>query len=240
MSAEDLQGKTILAIGAHPDDIEFGCGGVLLKEARNGSHLHLLVCSHGESGTNGTPAVREAEARKAAEQLGANISFIDLGGDAQMTFNVDNANKLARAIREIQPDIVLAPSTHQNQHPDHAIVGALARNACRLARYGNLEVLKPLPKHSIESLYFYLISNAELEANGSRILVDISEVVEEWKTLMDAHQSQMKTRNYVELQISKARSLGLSAGVEYAAELSANDPIITDTVSGLPRAARSL
>lgn len=240
MSAEKTNSKTILAIGAHPDDIEFGCGGILLNEARKGSGIHLLVCSRGESGTNGTPEERETEARKAADLVGAEIDFIDLGGDGQMRDSIENANTIARKIREVKPDLVLTPSTHENQHPDHAVVGRLTRNACRLARYGNLEALKPLPKHSIQSLCYYLISNCGFGDTDSRVLVDISHVVEAWKNLMGAHESQMRTRNYLDLQVSKARALGLSAGVEYAIAVSFNDPIIADTISDLPRSARAL
>ena len=240
MSVEEAKNKKILAIGAHPDDIEFGCGGVLLKEGRCGSRLQMIVCSHGESGSNGSSAEREAEARTAAKLLGAEIEFIDLGGDAQMQYSVEYANMIARKIREIKPDIVLAPSVHENQHPDHAVVGRLVRDACRLARYGNLDALKALPKHSVESLYFFFISSSDSQPTGSRILVDVSEVIEEWKALMNAHESQMRTRNYLDLQLSKARTLGLSSGVEYAIELSSNDPLITDSLSTLPRAARSL
>ena len=240
MSAEEAKNKKILAIGAHPDDIEFGCGGVLLQEKRRGSQLQMIVCSHGESGTNGSPAEREAEARSGAKLLGAELGFLDLGGDAQMQYSVENANMIARKIREIKPDIVLAPSAHENQHPDHAVVGRLARDACRLARYGNLDALKPLPKHSVESLYFFFISSSDPQPTGSRILVDVSEVIEEWGDLMSAHESQMRTRNYLDLQISKARTLGLSSGTEYAVELSSNDPLIADSISTLPRAARSM
>lgn len=240
MSVEEAKNKKILAIGAHPDDIEFGCGGVLLKERRCGSRLQMIVCSRGESGTNGSPVEREQETRAASKMLGADLDFLDLGGDAQMQDCVENANTIARKIREIKPDIVLTPSVHENQHPDHAVVGRLTRDACRLARYGNLDALKPLPKHSVASLYFYYISSSDPQPTGSRILVDVSDAIKEWKTLMSAHESQMRTRNYLDFQISKAKALGLSAGVEYAIELSSNDPLMTDSLSKLPRAARSL
>ena len=67
---------TLLAIGAHPDDIEFGCGGVLLTEVARGSAVAICICSRGEAGTNGSPEEREAEARKAAKLLGAAIDFL--------------------------------------------------------------------------------------------------------------------------------------------------------------------
>ncbi len=69
----------ILAVGAHPDDIEFGCGGILLGAAARGSEIALCLCSRGEAGSNGTPDEREAEARHAAGFLGATITFLEFG-----------------------------------------------------------------------------------------------------------------------------------------------------------------
>ena len=66
----------LLAFGAHPDDIEFGCGGVIARETRAGRRVHLVICSHGEAGSNGTPAERKVEAERAAALLGATVEFI--------------------------------------------------------------------------------------------------------------------------------------------------------------------
>src|SRR3954453_19908097 len=111
----------ILAIGAHPDDIEFACGGILLVEAARGSEIALSFSSRGESATNGTPEEREAEARRAANLLGAKIEFVDFGGDSHMETTNDNAFELARQIRLHKPDVLLTSVTSDDQHPDHAI-----------------------------------------------------------------------------------------------------------------------
>src|SRR3954451_14336163 len=95
----------ILAIGAHPDDIEFACGGILLVEAARGAEITLCICSRGESGTNGTPDEREAEARRAADVLGAKIEFLDLGGDCHI---LPDAFAIARQIRLVRPDVFLS------------------------------------------------------------------------------------------------------------------------------------
>ena len=63
----------LLAFGAHPDDIEFGCGGVIASETHAGRQAHFVVCSRGEAGTHGTPKQRVAEAKKSAGLLGATI-----------------------------------------------------------------------------------------------------------------------------------------------------------------------
>ncbi len=139
----------VLAVGAHPDDIEFGCGGVLLAEAARGSEILLCLCSRGEAASNGTPAEREAEARAAAKLLGASIEFLEMGGDCGLEASSANALILARRIRTLQPTILLAPTRTPNQHPDHIAVGQLCENAARLARYGGLEALRDLAPHRV-------------------------------------------------------------------------------------------
>ena len=111
----------ILAVGAHPDDVEFGCGGVLLAEAARASEISLCVCSRGEAGSNGTPDEREAEARQAAKMLGATIEFLELGGDAHLEISSANNIAIARQIRVARPDVLLAPVPAPGQHPDHIV-----------------------------------------------------------------------------------------------------------------------
>ena len=132
----------LLAFGSHPDDLEFGCGGVLVQESRSGRPVHLVVCSRGEAGSRGTPEIRTREAEKAAAILGATVEFIELDGDAKLEICATHATRLARVIRQVRPAIVLAPTTAQNQHPDHWRLGTLVRDASRLARYGGLAELR--------------------------------------------------------------------------------------------------
>jgi LmbE family N-acetylglucosaminyl deacetylase len=231
----------ILAVGAHPDDIEFGAGGVLLKEHAAGAHISIVITSRGESGSSGTPDLRESEARAAAARLGASerIHFLDFGGDGQQCATPHNAIQLARIIRKVRPTIVLAPSLHANQHPDHIAVARATRDACRLARYGGLEPLQALPLHSIDSLWFYAITpTAQTNLNAS-ILVDISITVDNWKALMACHASQTGSRHYIDLQITRAKQLGLMAGCDYATALWPNDPPLIQSIRSLNRSARA-
>src|SRR5215469_951941 len=97
----------LLAFGAHPDDIEFGCGGVIANETHAGRTVHFVVCSRGESASSGTPRGRIAEAKKAAAILGATIEFLQLDGDAHLEVRAAHAIKLASVIRRHRPKIVL-------------------------------------------------------------------------------------------------------------------------------------
>ena len=230
----------LLAFGAHPDDIEFGCGAVIAHETKAGRPAHLVVCSRGEAGTNGTPAVRTREAKRAAALLGTTIEFVDLGGDAHFQVTPARAIQLAAILRRVQPGVVLAPSLVENQHPDHARLGQLVRDATRLARYGGLKELRRLKPHVIGQLFFYAVTAEAEPTELGRVFVDVSdhEVIAGWTAAMEAHASQLRTRNYVELQLTRARLNGLRAGVEHAVALFANDAIVVDSLATLERAAR--
>ncbi|HEY4246083.1 MAG TPA: PIG-L family deacetylase [Lacunisphaera sp.] len=230
----------LLAFGAHPDDVEFGCGGIIARETHAGRPVHLVICSRGEAGTNGTPAERTAEAEKAATLLGATIEFIELDGDAHLEMRSAHAIALAGIIRRTKPVIVLAPTLEQNQHPDHWRLAQLVRDATRLARYGGVAELKDQPVHATGQLFFYAITPNAEPANGQPVLIDVSppEVVAAWTAAMQAHASQLKTRDYVELQLARARVNGSRCGMPAAMSLYPNDPLVFDSLAPLARGAR--
>ncbi|MFO1500926.1 MAG: PIG-L family deacetylase [Verrucomicrobiota bacterium] len=237
-SAPDL--APLLVFGAHPDDIEFGCGGVVALETRLGRPAHLVICSRGESASNGSPEQRRAEAEQGAKLLGASLEFVTLDGDAHLEIKVIHAITLAAMIRRRRPGILLAPTLVENQHPDHARLGRLVRDAARLARYGGLAELRDLPSHSIGQLLYYALTTEAEPKDISPILIDVSapEVVQAWASAMEAHASQIRTRNYVEWQLLRARSAGAQAGVDHAIALFPNDPVLVDSLHAVDRGAR--
>jgi bacillithiol biosynthesis deacetylase BshB1 len=226
----------ILAVGPHPDDIEFGCAPILMKEVKRGNKVNLLVLSRGEAGSAGTPEGRERESRNAAQLMGASVDFLDFAGDCRLQYTPENAFRIAAEIRKVKPEIVIAPHPQENQHPDHAAAGRLVRDACRFARYGGLEELKALPVHRIANLFFYNITQHLLKPD---IVVDIGDVLSEWEAVMNCHESQVGSKGYIELQKSGARLLGLTIGTEYALGLFANDPMRLEAISDLKLSSRS-
>ena len=228
----------LVAFGAHPDDIEFGCGGIVALETRAGRPARLVLASRGEAGSYGTPDQRVIEAEKAAAILGASLEFAELDGDARLEVRAVHAIKLAGILRRVRPGIVLAPSLVANQHPDHARLGELVRDATRLARYGGVRELRDMPPHTIEQLFFYAITPEAEPRDISPLLIDVSapEVVAAWTAAMEAHASQTSARNYVELQLTRARLHGLRAGVSHAIPLFPNDPPLLGSLSAVMRA----
>ena len=236
MNNEQLR---ILAVGAHPDDIEFGCGGILLAEAERGSAISLCICSRGEAGTNGSPEEREAEAREAAKRLGARIEFLDLGGDCRLDSTAANNLAIARVIRTARPDLLLSPTASGDQHPDHIVVSQLCRAAARLARFGGLRELGDQPLHAIKHHFEYAItSEAEPPNDQVKLRVDISAELKSWVELMECHATQLRTRGYIELQTTRARLLGLTSGVEYAQALYPTSDFVIKHVGALPGSVR--
>jgi N-acetylglucosamine malate deacetylase 1 len=230
----------LLAFGAHPDDLEFGCGGVIARESHAGRQVHLVVCSRGEAGTRGTPVLRTKEAKKSAHLLGASVEFIDLGGDAHFELKLAHVLQLARLIRRWAPGLVLAPSVVENQHPDHAKLGQMVRDAARLARFGGLKELRGISPHSIGGLLFYAITADAEPTDLARILIDVSapEIMAAWIAAMEAHASQMPVQPYRELQLVRARLCGLRAGVDHAIPLFPADPLVFASLAPIVRSAR--
>ena len=230
----------LLAFGAHPDDVEFGCGGVIARETSLGRSAHLCVCSRGEAASHGTPAERTAEAQKGAALLGATLEFLELDGDAHLELRAAHALELARIIRRLRPGLLLAPSLAQNQHPDHFRLGQLVRDAARLARYGGLAELRDSPPHAIAQLFFYALTPESEPEDISPLLFDVSapKTLAAWTAAMEAHASQTRARNYVELQLARARLHGLRAGVCHALALYPNDALVIDSLAQLNRGAR--
>lgn len=230
----------VLAFGAHPDDIEFGCGGVIARETQAGRSARFVICSQGESASNGAPAKRVEEARHAASLLGAGVEFIHLGGDAHFEVSVAQVIRLAEFIRRYEPRIVLAPTLVENQHPDHAKLGRMVRDAARIARYGGVKELRQVPPHTIDQLLFFAVTPGAEPKDGTRVLVDVSDakVMAVWKAAMEAHATQRQTRDYGELQLTRARLNGLLAGVGYAIPLWPNDDLLFESLAPLGKAAR--
>ena len=239
MSNPQLDPAPLLAFGAHPDDVELGCGGVIALETRAGRPAHVVVCSRGESASHGTPEERLEECRAGARAMGASLEMIELDGDAHLEEKAAHAIRLAGVIRRLRPATVLAPSPVENQHPDHYRLGRLVRDAARIARYGGIAELRGVPPHAIEQLFFYAMSSGAEPRDISPILVDVSapEVLAAWTAAMEAHATQVKARAYVEMQLTRARVNGLRAGVGHAIALYPNDPPVVDSLARLGRNA---
>jgi bacillithiol biosynthesis deacetylase BshB1 len=134
----------ILAIGPHPDDVELLCGGTLAVSADRGQRTGILDLTYGETATRGTVEARQREAAEAARILGVSVRE-NLGlPDAGIVNDPATREKLAVAIRRLQPKVVIAPAI-KGRHPDHTAAAQLVRDACFVA--GLAKVAPDVPKH---------------------------------------------------------------------------------------------
>jgi N-acetylglucosamine malate deacetylase 1 len=128
----------VLAIGAHPDDIELSCGGTVIKLLKQGHSVGILELTEGELGTRGTREIRAQEAAEAARALGVttreNVGLPD--GNIENT--PENRSRVIRIIRKYRPDVLLFPF-HTDRHPDHANAHVLCREAWFFAGLEKIE-----------------------------------------------------------------------------------------------------
>jgi bacillithiol biosynthesis deacetylase BshB1 len=175
----------ILAIGAHPDDMELICGGTLIRANMLGRSTGILDLAAGEMASRGTPELRAKEAAKAAKVMGVsvreNLGFPD--GGIQNT--PETRAKLAVAIRRLKPRIVITHSQH-GRHPDHPIVAQLVRDACFVA--GLKKVASDFPTHRPLKV-IHALSFRE-DNQKPTFVVDITDAFEKKLEAIGCYESQ--------------------------------------------------
>lgn len=180
----------ILAIFAHPDDVELTVGGTLLKMKSLGYRTGALDVTRGEMGTRGTVEGRALEAEEAAKILKLDVRE-NLGlPDGHVFADDESRAKLVRVLRRLKPKIIL---THQidDPHPDHNHITQLVRESARLASmqkydadFGQTRINVPNVAHNVFS-----------QRESPSFIVDISDFVEEKTAAIRAHESQFYNPN---------------------------------------------
>ncbi len=144
----------VLAVGAHPDDVEVGCGGTLALCVAAGARVAILDLTAGELSTAGTPQLRATEAAEAADALGVQ-ERITLGlPDGAVGSDQAHRGELVAVLRRLRPRIVLAPFHLTDRHPDHAAAGRLVRDAGFVAGVRKAAAGEP---HRPERIYHYML-----------------------------------------------------------------------------------
>jgi LmbE family N-acetylglucosaminyl deacetylase len=184
-----------LAIAAHPDDVEFGCGATLARWAADGCVVHHLVLTDGSKGTwdvdvNAADliATRQAEQREAARRLGATgeVRFLEWI-DGELEAGLAERTAVARAIRELRPAAVLGhdPWRRYRLHPDHRAAGFIACDAVVMAREPHF-LLDGLAAWRPLLLLLW-------EADEPDLLIDVSGYVDAKVEALLAHETQFES-----------------------------------------------
>lgn len=178
-----------LAFGAHPDDIELGCAGTLIKLAQQGYRTAAVTLTRGEAGTRGTPEIRKQEFAAAAKMMQVAVHHqLDMP-DAAIEETYANKLKLVQVIRELRPRVV-ATVHWESRHPDHIHTSNLVRDAAMIAGLKNLNGAQGEPWRPYRVLYF--LERYELPPS---FIVDISSAFEQKMRAVREHESQFHGPN---------------------------------------------
>jgi bacillithiol biosynthesis deacetylase BshB1 len=173
----------LLAIAAHPDDVELSCGGTLLKMAHAGYKTGILDLTAGEMGTRGTPEIRAKEAAKAAKILRATWRGTLGVPDSDVQPSRQHKLRLASVIRELRPQTVILPYW-EARHPDHYHASTLGYEGCFLAG------LKQLPIDGEPHRPFKILYSTVFASVHPTFVVDITPHFEQRSRAIRAFASQ--------------------------------------------------
>lgn len=190
---------TVLAIHAHPDDIEFQCAGTLLRLADRGVTLHVATMSPGDCGSAEMSSaeiaeVRRGEAARSAGLLGAESHCLEFR-DLSIVFDNSSRRRVTECLRRVRPDIVLT-APPMDYMPDHEMTSLLVRDACFNAPIPNYVTGVEEPAAALESIpcLYYVDAIAGVDWYGESLpagmIVDVSETFERKLEMLACHESQ--------------------------------------------------
>lgn len=217
----------VLAIGAHPDDVELGCGGTLAKLISEGKKVAIIDLTQGELGTRGTAETRKIEAENAAKILGVSARENLKMKDGFLLNSEEYQRKIIQKIRKYQPEIVFANAI-EDRHPDHAKGSKLASDACFLS--GLIKIETTDEDGNIQQAWrpkqvYHYIQWKNIEPD---FVVDISDFLDKKVESCLAYKTQfydpnsrepitpIATKDFLESITYRAQDLGRLSGVVYA------------------------
>ncbi|OBQ52831.1 bacillithiol biosynthesis deacetylase BshB1 [Tamlana sp. s12] len=215
----------ILAIGAHPDDVELGCGATIAKEVAQGKKVGVVDLTQGELGTRGTAETRKVEAANAAKILG--ISVRENLGFSDAFFVNDQAHQLEviKMIRKYKPEMVLCNAI-DDRHIDHGKASKLVSDACFLSGLTKIETTLDgfLQEAWRPKFVYHYIQWKNIEPG---VVVDVSGFIDKKMEAVLAYKTQffdpkskapetpISSKNFTDSVIYRARDLGRLIGTEH-------------------------
>jgi len=217
----------ILAIGAHPDDVELCCAATLAKEIAKGKKVGIIDLTRGELGTRGTAETRDVEAKNAAKILGVSVRGNLEFADGFFINDKKHQLKLITMLRKYKPDIVLCNAV-DDRHIDHGKGSKLASDACFLS--GLIKIKTKDDEGQLQNswrpkqVYHYI----QWKNSEPDFVVDVSGFMDikmaavlAYKTQFydensDEPQTPISTKNFTDSIKYRAQDLGRIVGVDYA------------------------
>ena len=233
----------ILAFGAHPDDVELGCGGTLAKAIAAGKKVGIIDLTRGELGTRGTAEIRDAEAAAAAKILGIHFRENLNMRDGFFENNEENQLQIIAIIRKYKPEIVICNAI-EDRHIDHAKGSKLVADACFLSGLTKIETHFENQKQAAwrpKNVYHYIQWNS-LKPD---FVVDISGYNDQRLEAIKAYKSQfydpiskepqtpIATKTFLESLNFRVQDFGRLVGVDFAEGFTSDRILAVDTLENL-------
>jgi len=233
----------ILAFGAHPDDVELGCGGTVAKEVSKGKKVGIIDLTRGELGTRGSVDLRDQESKLASNVLGLelreNLNF----KDGFFQNNESNQIEIIKVIRKYRPEIVLC-NAEDDRHIDHPKAAELVSSACFLSGLRKIETIDN-GKNQLEwrpkNVYHYI----QWKNSSPDFLVDISGFISIKLEAIKAYSSQfydpnsnepetpISSKNFIGNVINRSADLGRLINVEHAEGFTSKKSLGINTLEDL-------
>jgi bacillithiol biosynthesis deacetylase BshB1 len=229
----------VLAIGAHPDDVELGCGGTILRLTDAGRRVGVLDLTRGEKGSRGTAKTRAAEAKKAAKFAGLALRETLSFPDTELEPTMELRKAIVAALRRHRPTIVLAP-TPDDLHPDHAAAARAVRESIYPAGMKNFDA-EGEPFRPTRVFHYFMHDEMP-----HAVVVDVTSVWERRLALAKCFASQLHAKSregefktlisrpdFFARVEARARVWGRRAGVEFGEPLAPVSPLAVTDVAAL-------
>ncbi len=233
----------ILAFGAHPDDIELGCGGTLAKEIALGRKVGAIDLTRGELGTRGSAEIRDQESAAAAKILGLSIRENLRMKDGFFINDETHQRSIIEMIRKYQPEIVICNAV-EDRHIDHGKGGALVSDACFLSGLRKIETVydgKPQETWRPKLVYHYI----QWRNLTPDFVVDITGFSDIKKNAILAYSSQfydpntnepetpIATKNFLESLDYRSKDLGRLIGKDFGEGFTAERYLAVNSLGDL-------
>ncbi|MBE37644.1 MAG: bacillithiol biosynthesis deacetylase BshB1 [Flavobacteriales bacterium] len=216
----------ILAFGAHPDDVELGCSGTILRQISLGYKVGVIDLTRGELGTRGTASIRDSESQLSAKKM--NITFRDnlIFSDGFFENNKQNKLQIIKKIRYYRPNIVLC-NAPEDRHPDHGRAASLVYDACFLA---GLEKIHTEFQNISQPPFRPRVIYNYIQYNDTKpdFIVDISPFMKKKMEIIKCYASQfynpeskesetlISKKSFLELISNRSQDLGRFISSDYA------------------------
>ena len=234
----------LLAIGSHPDDVELGCSGTLIKEIKRGKKVGIIDLTQGELGTRGTITTRYQEAADAARIMGIDVRENLKMRDGFFKNDEEHQMQLIKILRKYQPEIVIG-NILEDRHPDHGRGGWLIYDACFFSGLIQVKTFDENGRHQEKwrpKMLLHFIQDRFYEPN---FIIDISEVWEQRMEAIKAYKTQfynpqsnepqtyLSSPDFIEALTARARLLGKRIGVRYGEGFLSKKSIGLDNLDSL-------